>query len=82
MRLRVLYFAAVRELVAREEESVEVPERVRTVRDFAAWIAAHHPALEGRMASVRLARNETFAQGDEPLAEGDVLALIPPVAGG
>jgi molybdopterin converting factor small subunit len=31
---------------------------------------------------VRIARNETFALADETLAEGDVLALIPPVAGG
>ena len=82
MRIRVLYFAAVRDLVAREEESVDVPEGVRSVRDFGAWIASHRPALEGRMASVRIARNETFAGDDEPLAEGDVLALIPPVAGG
>jgi molybdopterin converting factor small subunit len=68
MRVRVLYFAAVRDLV--------------TVRDFTAWIASRHGALVGRMASVRIARNETFALGDEALAEGDVLALIPPVAGG
>jgi molybdopterin converting factor small subunit len=34
------------------------------------------------MKSVRLARNEEFAVGTEPLEEGDVIALIPPVAGG
>jgi molybdopterin converting factor small subunit len=31
---------------------------------------------------VRLARNETFATNDEALEDGDVIALIPPVAGG
>jgi molybdopterin converting factor small subunit len=31
---------------------------------------------------VRLARNETFATNDERLEEGDVIALIPPIAGG
>lgn len=82
MRVRVLYFAAVRELVAREEEGLDLPAPVRTVRDFTAWIASRHPALEGRMGSVRVARNETFALADEVIAEGDVLALIPPVAGG
>jgi molybdopterin converting factor small subunit len=34
------------------------------------------------MASVRIARNELFARDDEALQDGDVLALIPPVAGG
>jgi molybdopterin converting factor subunit 1 len=82
VRLRVLYFAAVRDLVTSDEEIVEAPEAVRTVRDFSAWIASHHPALAGRMASVRIARNETFARDEESLSDGDVLALIPPVAGG
>jgi molybdopterin converting factor small subunit len=34
------------------------------------------------MEYVRIARNEAFAEPSEALAEGDVLALIPPVAGG
>jgi molybdopterin converting factor subunit 1 len=82
MRVRILYFAAVRELVAREEESIDLPETVRTVADFATWLVTRVTELQGRMASVRIARNEVFARSDEALAEGDVLALIPPVAGG
>jgi molybdopterin converting factor small subunit len=31
---------------------------------------------------VRIARNEAFASPDEALCDGDVIALIPPVAGG
>ena len=38
--------------------------------------------FSGPIASVRLARNETFATNDERIEEGDVVALIPPVAGG
>ena len=82
MRARVLYFAAVRDLVARDEEDLELPPDVRTVDDFARFIARARPELEGRMAHVRIARNEAFAHPSDPLAEGDVLALIPPVAGG
>jgi molybdopterin synthase sulfur carrier subunit len=82
VKARVLYFAAVRDLVGRDEEDVDLPDDVRTIRDFAAWIARRRPALEGRMAHVRIARNESFAEAPDPLGEGDVLALIPPVAGG
>ena len=82
MQVRVLYFAAVRELVGLDEEDVTLPEGVVTVRDFSAWLERARPVLSGRLASVRVARNEVFATADEPLAEGDVLALIPPVAGG
>jgi molybdopterin synthase sulfur carrier subunit len=82
MRVRVLYFAAVRELVGLEEEALELPAAIRTVGDFVAFLADQRPALAGSMSSVRMARNEVFAEGSEALREGDVLALIPPVAGG
>lgn len=82
MKATVLYFAAVRELVAKGEETVELPPDVRTVAAFAQWIARARPELGGRMPHVRIARNEAFAADDDALDDGDVLALIPPVAGG
>jgi molybdopterin synthase sulfur carrier subunit len=82
MRVRVLYFAVVRELVGADEEEVDLPADVTTVRAFGQWLEGHRDALRGRMGSVRIARNEAFAGADERVAEGDVLALIPPVAGG
>jgi molybdopterin synthase sulfur carrier subunit len=82
VRVRVLYFAAVRDLVGRDEETVDLPAGTPRVADFERWIQTHHPSLEGRMGSVRIARNEAFAGREEILGEGDVLALIPPVAGG
>jgi molybdopterin converting factor subunit 1 len=82
VKVTVLYFAAVRDLVATGEEALDLPPDVRTVGDFARFVARARPALEGRMAHVRIARNEAFAADEEALAEGDVLALIPPVAGG
>jgi molybdopterin synthase sulfur carrier subunit len=82
MHVRVLYFAAVRELVGVEEEGLELPASVRTVGDFVAFVADLRPALAGSLSSVRIARNEVFADAGEALGEGDVLALIPPVAGG
>ncbi len=82
MRVRILYFAALRELVGREEQETTLPDGVATVAAFTAWLEATEPSLRGRLGRVRVARNECFVRNDEPLAEGDVLALIPPVAGG
>ncbi len=81
-RVRVLYFAGVRDVVERAEESCELPDDVATIADFVRFIAQRHPALADRMSTVRIARNERFAEGSERLGDGDVLALIPPVAGG
>lgn len=82
MKIKVLYFAAVRDVVGKDEEELELPASVSTIGDIAAHLPSVHPALAGRMASVRLARNESFATNQERLEENDVVALIPPVAGG
>ena len=38
--------------------------------------------LAGRLGAVRFARNEEFATNDEVCVDGDIVAVIPPVAGG
>jgi len=77
--ITVLYFAAVRDLAGTDEEKLEF---TGTIAELGPVLEARHPALAGRLASVRFARNETFATNDERVEPGDVVALIPPVAGG
>jgi len=81
MRVRVLYFAVVRERLGRDEEAVELAAGADVA---AAWreLERLHPELGGLRAAVKVAVNEQFATADRVLADGDVLALIPPVAGG
>jgi len=80
--ITLLYFAALRDLAGLPEERVELPPAVRRVADLPAFLSQRTPAFAGRLDQVRIARNEAFADDDEPLAAGDVVALIPPVAGG
>src|SRR5436190_24364040 len=49
-----------------------------------AWsaLAARYPALEPHREYVRAARNGEYASWEETLAEGDVVAFLPPVSGG
>ena len=82
MNVTILYFAAVRDLVGRDEERVTLPDDIATIAALAAHLPTLHPPLEGRLGYVRFARNEEFAQNADPITEGDVIALIPPVAGG
>lgn len=82
MTLTILYFAAVGDLVGKPEESLVVPPSVATVGALATHLAARYPALSERLRYVKFARNEAFADASEPLADGDVVALLPPVAGG
>ena len=80
--VKVLYFAALRELMGRAEEELELPADVGTVRDFVRHLERVRPALAGKMASVRVALDETFANDSDALHGVQVIALIPPVAGG
>jgi molybdopterin converting factor subunit 1 len=80
--ITVLYFAAVRDLAGVAEEALDLPRGVDTIDALCSYLQTHRPALEGRLAHVRFARNEEFARGKDALAEGDIVALIPPVAGG
>jgi sulfur-carrier protein len=81
-RVRVLYFAKIRELTGIAEEELSLPEEVSTVRAFRTLLEATRPALRGKLVGTRIAVDESFANDDETIASGSVIALIPPVAGG
>jgi len=81
MRIKLLYFAVVRERLGREGEELEMPDGA-TARALLAELERRHPALGGLRSALKLAVNEEFAPVERVLADGDVVALIPPVAGG
>ncbi len=81
MRVRLLYFAAVRDLAGIAEEACDVPEGL-DVAALARWLEARHEPLAGRLSHVRFARNAVFASDEARLEEGDEIAVLPPVSGG
>ena len=80
--VQVLYFAALRDLTGQSEERFELPTEIRTVKDFVTYLERIRPSLAGKMASVRVALDEAFAKDSDALGDAQVIALIPPVAGG
>ena len=80
--VKVLYFAAVRDKLGRAEEELELPEGTATIGDFGRHLERIHPELRGALASLRYAVNESFVELGHRLEPGDVIAVIPPVAGG
>ncbi len=81
MQIQVLYFAVFRERLGTSAETLELTAPA-TVADAVAALAERHPAIAALRGRFRVAHNQAFAEEDEPLADGDELALIPPVAGG
>jgi MoaE-MoaD fusion protein len=81
MEIRVLYFAVFREKLGRDTDVLELTAGAR-VRDAIAVLAARHAAIDKLRGRFRVAVNQDFSDDDRALADGDELALIPPVAGG
>jgi molybdopterin synthase catalytic subunit len=80
VQLRVLYFAVFRERLGRDHETIELADG-----DVAALIAAleeRHPPIRALRGRYRVAVNQAMVGPEERLADGDEIALIPPVAGG
>lgn len=80
MRLRVLCFGRLRELIA--AESVAELSSPADVDDLLRSLREQHPALAAYDGALAIAVNHTFASSSTPLAEGDEVALLPPVSGG
>ncbi len=81
MRVRVRLFAMQRELAGSRELPIELPDGA-TVEDAWAALVAVVPTLGPGRASVRFARNGAYAEASTTLADGDEVAMIPPVSGG
>ncbi|HEV8699394.1 MAG TPA: MoaD family protein [Candidatus Limnocylindrales bacterium] len=81
MRIRVRLFAIQRELAGTREHPLELLDGA-TIGDAWEALVAAYPALAPGRASVRFARNGAYADEATRLAEGDEVAMIPPVSGG
>jgi MoaE-MoaD fusion protein len=81
MRVRVLLFAALRETAGTRELETELPPGA-SVATLRAHLSSDYPRLGPLLANAAAAVNEEYVPGDQPLAEGDTVALIPPVSGG
>lgn len=82
MRVRVLAFARLGELLGGGSHDLTIADGASAA---AVWdrLAADHPDLRALAESTRLARNgRVLDRRDETLADGDELALLPPVGGG
>jgi len=79
LKLRITYYALLREQAGLSSETIE-----STATDGAslyAELAARH-GFRLAPAQLRVAVNGDFADWSRPLADGDEVVFIPPVAGG
>ena len=81
MRVRVRLFASLRETTGQAEVWLELPAGATPETAWGSLCEAS-PALRERRRSLSAAVNRCYVPFDAPLADGDELVFIPPVAGG
>src|SRR5690554_5922744 len=81
MKVVIRLFATLRQEAGWSEQSVDVEEGA-TLADVLAAAERLFPSLRITGRPVYAAVNQQYAQLDRVLAEGDVVALFPPVSGG
>ena len=78
-RVRVQYFAILREQAGRAEEALETS--AQTALELYEELRVRH-GLKLAPEQLRVAINEEFGEWSQPLASGDTIVFLPPVAGG
>jgi molybdopterin synthase catalytic subunit len=81
VRIRILYFASLRQRLGFSEEMIDLPEQA-TIADLKAEAARSHPEISDSLRTAIASVNRDFALPDQALHETDEVALFPPVSGG
>ena len=85
MKLELRFFASLREALGISQESVAVPETVRTIAELRTHLIERgnpwsEVLAEGKV--LRCALNQQMVDAGTPLKEGAEVAFFPPVTGG
>lgn len=81
MKVRLLFFAVLRDIAGADARELSLAEGT-TARDVWQSLREMYAQLADYVQPPMIAVNESYAEPETILREGDELAFIPPVAGG
>ena len=81
MKVRVQFYAQLRELIGVNELELELPQGA-TVRELLEQIYAQKPALRAHDRSILVGAGLEFVNRTYELNPGEEIAIMPPVQGG
>jgi molybdopterin converting factor subunit 1 len=81
IRVKVLFFGRLKELVGHAEESAEIADG-STIEQLFAMYAGRNSQLLNYRSSLVASCNQEFAAWSAALHAGDEVAFLPPVSGG
>ncbi len=85
MKVKVLYFASVREKLGKGAEEIDLPAGIASVAGLRAHLQSRGGAWADALAQTKLLRtavNQDMVPAATPIKAGDEVAFFPPVTGG
>jgi len=85
VKVKVLFFAGLREQLGTPGEEIELPRDVTTVAGLRSYLAQRGASWKGALSEgklIRMAVNQDMVQQTAALKAGDEVAFFPPVTGG
>jgi molybdopterin converting factor, subunit 1, non-archaeal len=84
-RRKLVYFAWVRERIGLPEETVDLPDDIRTAAELIEWLKGRGEEYQYAFENadvVQVAIDHEHVEQDAPLGEAGEIAFFPPMTGG
>ena len=85
MKVKLVYFAWVRERIDKPEEDLDLPDSVVTAGDLLQHLKTLGDGYEAALQYpevIRVAVNQEHVDHDEPIAGAREIGIFPPITGG
>ena len=85
MKIQLRFFAAVREKLGVSQESIDIPDEIKTIDDLKNDLCKRNTLWSEVLAGnqvIRCALNQVMVDSSTALSDGAEVAFFPPVTGG
>ena len=85
MKIQLRFFAAMREKLGVSQESIDIPDEIKTIDDLKNYLCKRNTLWSEVLASnqvIRCALNQVMVDSSTALSDGAEVAFFPPVTGG
>ena len=85
MKIQLRFFAALREKLGVSQESIDIPDDIKTIDDLKNYLCKRNALWSKVLAGnqvIRCALNQVMVDSSTPLSDDAEVAFFPPVTGG